>query len=214
MPDNKPNVEAKSQSVVVRRRRLALVIGVAVVVILVLFSAYVWPHWAAKSTTQAPAASQTGAAHPSQPASKPTITAQPLPANATDLLKAMPDSVGAFARVKADAATDWAASAPIEEYTIAYSTGSEGKDVALHVAQWSHDEDADKHYQSMLSSLTGKELASGKVKVSGKETGSYVEREDPANAKQSVVLWRNATVTFRLEGPKASVEAFYKDFPL
>lgn len=216
MPDNKLNLfEQSSQSVVVRRRRLTVVIAIAVVVILTLFSAFVWPHWATKSGVSSQVAPESGgSAHPSRPATKPTIKAQPLPQGATDLMKAMPDTVGSHVRINLESAGDWTASSPLEEYSMSYSTGAATKDVTLHVAQWSQDDDANKQYSSLLSSLAGKELASGKVKVSSKESGSYVEKTDTADTKKAIILWRNATVVFRLEGPTAAVESFYKDFPL
>ncbi|BDR52492.1 hypothetical protein KIM372_03990 [Bombiscardovia nodaiensis] len=216
MPEKKPDIEQKnSQAAIIRRRRLALVIGVALVAIAVLFSAFVWPHWAPQGGNPVPSASSTtGSAKASQTPTKPAIQAQALPDNASDLLKATPDTLSSFARVKADKAQDWQASSPLEEYSLSYSSGDTSKDVTLHMAQWSKDDDANKQYQAVLSSLAGKEIASGKVKVSGKESGSYAEREDAADAKRVVLVWRNATVVFRAEGTKASVEAFFKDFPL
>ncbi|AKV55601.1 hypothetical protein BACT_1202 [Bifidobacterium actinocoloniiforme DSM 22766] len=214
MPENKPEVKPQSQTAAVRRRRLSVVIGAAVIVILVLFSAFVWPHWAPRSSTAVPAASSStgGDVAPSQ--TQPTIKAQPLPQGASDLLKAMPDSVGAFARLNAQAAADWQSASPLEEYQLTYSTGAAAKDVTLRVAQWSQEEDASKQYEALAAAQHGKELASGKVKVSGKATGSYSEHEVDGDAKRAVVVWRNATAIFQAEGPKASVDAFYQAFPL
>jgi hypothetical protein len=96
----------------------------------------------------------------------------------------MPDSVSTFARTKADAATDWSSANPIEEYTVVYSTGDSAKDVTLKVAQWSTADDAKKQYDALAATLTGEELGSGNVKVSGSTTGTYVVKTDTADAKR------------------------------
>lgn len=216
MSDNKTNlVQQSRQSVLLRRRRLTLIISVAVVVILALFSAFVWPHWASKNESS-PQATLTpeGTTSPNQPKAQDAVKAQPLLEHASDLLKAMPEMVGSYARRNVESSEDWQVSLPLEEYKIVYSTGTADKDVVLHVAQWSQEIDADKEFSTFLSSLAGKELASGKVKVSGKETGSYVVMADATDEKKAVVLWRNATVVFRADGSTTAVEDFYKHFPL
>ncbi|MEK0306227.1 hypothetical protein [Bifidobacterium favimelis] len=209
---------SKSSSSSVRHRRTGLVIVVAAVVVLVLLSAFVWPHWAVNDPApQAPPSSKT-AAPPSHPASKeaakPKATPKPLPQDATDLLKSMPDTVGDFARTKADPAREWAANTPIEEYDLTYSTGDQTKDVSLHAAQWATSDDAKKLYDAATWPMTGKEIASGNVKTSGNKTGTYVEKEDPADPKKAIVIWQNDTVVFRAQGQKAALETFYRAFPL
>lgn len=193
-------------------RRLAVVIGaIAAVIILVLLSAFVWPRWAVKSSDEAsssPSQSQTSAA------ATPTISATALPTDATTLLKTMPDSVLSFARVKASAATDWSSATPIEEYTVVYSTGDTAKDVTLKVAQWSTADSAKKQYDALAATLTGQELGSGNVKVSGSTTGTYVVKSDATDAKKAVALWQNGTVVLQASGEKAAVQEFYKQFPL
>ncbi|MFT9111135.1 MAG: hypothetical protein ABF453_01700 [Bifidobacterium psychraerophilum] len=193
-------------------RRLAIVVGaIAAVIILVLLSAFVWPRWAVKSSdgaSSSPSQSQTSAA------ATPTISATALPTDATTLLKTMPDSVLSFARVKASAATDWSSATPIEEYTVVYSTGDTAKDVTLKVAQWSTADSAKKQYDALAATLTGQELGSGNVKVSGSTTGTYVVKSDAADAKKAVALWQNGTVVLQASGEKAAVQEFYKQFPL
>nr|WP_201736522.1 hypothetical protein [Bifidobacterium xylocopae] len=213
-PHNQPPSLSADPGPAVRKRRLSLVIGAAVLVVLVLFSAFVWPHWAPRSAAPAANGTTSAGSKPSSVQPKPTIKAEPLPQDASDLLKAMPDTVGAYARTKAQAAGDWSSASPLEEYQLTYSTGDPAKDVTLTLAQWGEEGDAAKQYAALGQTMTGKELASGKVKVSGKVTGSYTEHQDADNAKRVLVLWRNATVVFRAQGPKAAVDAFYKAFPL
>ena len=202
-------------STAVRRRRIRLVIALATVVVLVLLSAFVWPHWAVKG--QGPNAGATATAGQGQGQSakpSPRIAAVPLPENSSELLKAMPDAVSDFARTKAEAATDWGTRVPVEEYTLVYSTGHDGEEVTLHLAQWTKAADAKQAYDAFAAGMTGKELASGRVKAEGGATGVYVEREVAGDAKTAQALWQNDTVVFQAQGPKAALEAFYKAFPL
>ena len=79
----------------------------------------------------------------------------------------MPDTVLNFARTKADASNTWSGASPVEEYTLTYSTGDASKDVTLVVAQWTQQDAAKTQYDALASAMTGKELGSGNVKVSG-----------------------------------------------
>lgn len=137
-----------------------------------------------------------------------------LPDDASELLKAMPDSVLNFARTKADASTSWSGASPVEEYTLTYSTGKDGQEVTLEVAQWSQDEDAQSQYDNLTGAMTGKELGSGNVKVSGEATGAYSAKTDPNDETKAIAVWRNDTVVFQATGAKDSVQRFYQQFPL
>ena len=196
-----------------RRRRIGLVIALAAVVVLVLLSAFVWPHWAVRSQEPVAEVSASVSSQPSQ-ASSPKAKAVPLPDSASELLKAMPDTVGDFARVKADSDSEWSTHTPIEEYNLVYSSGKSGGDVTLHLAQWSRSEDAKALYDSLSTGMSGKELASGKVRSGGTVTGSYLEKADGDDAHTALVIWQNDTVVFRAQGQRTALEAFYKAFPL
>lgn len=196
-----------------RRRRIGLVIALAAVVVLVLLSAFVWPHWAVRSQEPVAQASASASSQRSQ-TSSPKATAVPLADSASELLKAMPDTVGEFARVKADSDSEWSTSTPIEEYNLVYSTGRSGGDVTLHLAQWSRSEDAKALYDSQSTGMSGKELASGNVRSGGTVTGSYLEKADGNDEHKALVIWQNDTVVFRAQGQRTALEAFYKAFPL
>lgn len=196
-----------------RRRRIGLVIALAAVVVLVLLSAFVWPHWAVRSQEPVAQSSASAVSQPSQ-TSSPKATAVPLPDSASELLKAMPDTVGEFARVKADSDSEWSTHTPIEEHNLVYSTGRSGGDVSLHLAQWSRSEDAKALYDSQSTGMSGKELASGNVRSGGTVTGSYLEKADGDDEHKALVIWQNDTVVFRAQGQRSSLEAFYKAFPL
>ena len=137
-----------------------------------------------------------------------------LPKDATELLKAMPDSVLNFARTKADSSETWKSTSPLEEYTLTYSTGKKSDDITLIVGQWSASDSAKTQYGSLTEKLTGKTLYSGAVKVRGNETGEYVVRENKENAKFATAVWYNDTVVFQATGSAAGVERFVQKFPL
>lgn len=82
---------------------IAVVVAAAVVIILAVLSAFVWPGWAIKKDETSVQGKQQAAA--SAEPTKPTIEATALPDDATELLKAMPDSVLNYARTKAEAST-------------------------------------------------------------------------------------------------------------
>ena len=161
---------------------IVAVIAAALVVVLALVSAFIWPGWALNKGDEASTQGTTTSQGASQDASEPTtpsIDAVALPDDASELLKAMPDSVLNFARTKADASTSWSGASPVEEYTLTYSTGKDGQDITLKVAQWSQSDDAQSQYDNLTGAMTGKELGGGNVKVSGEATGAYSAKTDP-----------------------------------
>ncbi|MGE8621431.1 hypothetical protein [Bifidobacterium hominis] len=197
---------------------IVAVVAAALVVVLALVSAFIWPGWALnrgdEAGSQGATTSQGASQGASEPTTTPSIDAVALPDGASELLKAMPDSVLNFARTKADASTSWSGASPVEEYTLTYSTGTDGQGVTLEVAQWSQDEDAQSQYDNLTGAMTGKELGSGNVKVSGEATGAYSAKTDPNDETKAIAVWRNDTVVFQATGAKDSVQRFYQQFPL
>lgn len=195
---------------------IVAVVAAALVVVLALVSAFIWPGWALNKGGEANSQGTTsqGASQDASEPTTPSIDAVALPDDASELLKAMPDSVLNFARTKADASTSWSGASPVEEYTLTYSTGTDGQEVTLEVAQWSQDEDAQSQYDNLTGAMTGKELGSGNVKVSGEATGAYSAKTDPNDETKAIAVWRNDTVVFQATGAKDSVQRFYQQFPL
>lgn len=204
---------------------IAAVVAAALVVVLALVSAFVWPGWALNNGSQSAqsgqqSSSSTGAKSDdksggaSNEPTTPSIDAVALPEGASELLKAMPDSVLNFARTKADEGTMWSSASPVEEYTLTYSTGKQAQDVTLEAAQWSDADKAKAQYDSLAKALEGKELASGNVKVSGKNTGSYSVNLDSTDDSKAIAVWQNDTVVFYATGAKNAVHRFYQQFPL
>ena len=192
------------------------VVAAALVIVLALVSAFIWPGWALNkdSASQQAAQGTSQGASKTTESSKPTINATPLPDDASELLKAMPDSVLNFARTKASASASWSAASPVEEYTLTYSTGKSDQDVTLVVAQWSEKDDAKDQYDSLTGDMSGKELGSGNVKVSGTATGAYTVKTDSDDENKAIAVWQNDTVVFQATGAKESVQRFYQQFPL
>ena len=186
-----------------------VIIVAAIVVVLAIVSAFVWPGWALNHHRDA----QTSKTHVSF-AKTPSIKAKDLPSTSTALLKAMPDTVLDFARVDASASAKWSSASPLEEYTVKYSTGESGSDVSLVVAQWSSRDLANKQYELLSDNLNGSGIASGKIQVDGKTTGSYVLKADSSSKTNATAVWQNDTAVFELTGSKQSVERFYKQFPM
>ena len=200
-----PNTEKTTSS---HGKLIAVVIAAAIVIVLAVLSAFVWPGWAVKHDDAAQ--QQTS----QQEATTPSIEATALPDDATELLKAMPDSVLNYARVKAEASTAWESASPLEEYTVTYAVSADSNDLTMTTAQWSAADAAKAQYDAVAGTLTGEELASGSVKVSGDATGSYVVKTDASDEKKAVALWQNDTVVFQVTGAKDDVMRFYQKFPL
>lgn len=195
---------------------IVAVVAAALVVVLALVSAFIWPGWALNKGGEARSQGTTsqGASQDASEPTTPSIDAVALPDDASELLKAMPDAVLNFARTKAAAGTSWSGASPVEEYTLTYSTGTDGQEVTLEVAQWSQGEDAQSQYDNLTGAMTGKELGSGNVKVSGEATGAYSAKTDPNDETKAIAVWRNDTVVFQATGAKDSVQRFYQQFPL
>ena len=196
------------------RRLIIVVIVAAVVVLIALASAFVWPGWAINKQAVDSDNSSAQAPDASPEATEPTISSKDLPSDATELLKAMPDSVLNFARVEAAPSASWAANSPLEEYTLSYQTGDDKDTVTLIVGQWTTADGARKQFDETSNSLKGQELASGNVKVSGDTTGSYIVRQDDKDENKAIGVWQNGTAVFEATGSKDSVQRFYEAFPL
>ncbi|RFT37074.1 hypothetical protein HXT42_01315 [Gardnerella sp. DNF01192] len=186
---------------------LVVLTSAAVIVVLALISAFMWPGWALNHEN---VASKNHMVMPKTP----SIPSKPLPASSTSLLKAMPDSVLDFARVDAIPSANWTESSPLEEYSVKYSTGQPDGEVSVTVAQWSNRDSANKQYEALVDGLKGSDIASGKIQVSGKTYGSYVLRNDENDKSQASALWQNDTAVFEVKGAKQAVERFYHKFPM
>lgn len=198
--------KAKAQSAreTASKRKLHTVLAVVLTVMaLALISAFGWPGWAIRKSTVSTIAPVSSV--------KPTLKADALPSDASQLVKTMPDHVSDYVRKEVKETDAWNAAHPIETYTITYSNGKH--DVNLTIGQWSSSEDADNQYSKLVKQLSGKELASGNVKVSGRVCGKYVVKAD-TDSDETTALWRNDTVVFEADGPQKSVNSIYQLFPM
>ncbi|WP_427877525.1 hypothetical protein [Gardnerella sp. 2492-Sm] len=201
------NMSTQDANAASHRNLLVVITSAGIIVLLALISAFVWPGWAFNHEV-VPAKS-----HISSPKT-PSIPAKALPANATVLLKSMPDSVLDFARVSAVPSANWSDATPLEEYTLKYDTGEADGEVTLTVAQWSTRDSANKQYESAYDSLKGDDIVSGKIMIADKAVGNYVVRSDEGDKRRAKALWQNDTAVFEVSGSRQSVERFYRTFPM
>ena len=82
------------------------------------------------------------------------------------------------------------------------------------MGQGNDGDKAKSQYDTLAEAMTGKELGSGNVKVSGKTTGAYSAKADPDDDTKAVAVWRNDTVVFYATGAKNDIQRFYQQFPL
>lgn len=106
-----------------RGKLIVVMIVAALVVVLALLSAFVWPGWALNKTDEVTKVQQQTATEPT----KPSIKATALPDDASELLKAMPDSVLNYARTKAGAARPGSPRRRWRSTLLTYSTGQVGE---------------------------------------------------------------------------------------
>ena len=190
------------------RRARAVVCAAAIIVVLALVSAFGWPGWAVR-TPPAPVEVPSAVA-----SATPTIAAQPLPSDASELVKILPEHVSNYVRGTVESSDEWQSAAPVEAYVVTYGNGDQAKDVRVLMGQWADAEEAETQYEKLAKALDGEQLAAGNIKVSGQNTGSYVVVGGKGGDGTATALWRNDTVVFRVTGPQASVEAAYKLFPV
>lgn len=189
--------------------RLRIVIMcMAVLLVLAILSAFVWPGWAIKKD-------DVKQHHMSiSQRTTPIIKPLPLPKNASALVRAFPDSVLDYARQDVKVETAWENNSPVEEYIVHYARKKDAGILTLHIAQWSHSQQANKQYEELMEALKGKTLAIGKVKVQSEVTGQYAVWEQAINKNKAVSIWQNSTVVCELSGDKNDVLRFYPKFNL
>ncbi|MEE1324881.1 MAG: hypothetical protein U0K19_04790 [Bifidobacteriaceae bacterium] len=200
-----------------RHTGATVTIVVVVLIVLCLLSAFIWPGWAVEKTSQhqapSPAQSSEAAKNDATMAAK-APAALPLPDDATNLLKAMPATVGSYSRQQVTNVTLWGQALPLEEHQIVYSNGTASQDITLTVAQWALSDNAKSEFASLAAKMTGTKIADGDVKVNGQAAGSYQVNEDQGDSSHATALWQNSTCIFQVTGPTAQVKTFYKQFPL
>lgn len=204
--DQEDEEAARSRS---HRNRLIVSLIAIFVIVAAVVTAFLWPGWALKKkggmlTNQVATTSANAT---------PTIPPQPLPSNASALVKAvLPDSSGTYSRQSVTVTQVWESSQPIEEYVATYSNGVKGQEMTVTVAQWSTSDYALKQYQAISGQLTGKQIATGNVVVNGSQTGSYTVHEDAKDPSRAVAVEQNATALFQMTGPKDQMTDFFAKY--
>lgn len=196
---------------------IAVVAVAALVIILALVSAFVWPGWAIRGNQTATKEQSQSQSEPKEPTT-PSLTPVALPQDATELLSAMPDSVLNYARISAGTSDEWKSSSPIEEYEVKYAAKQDGDEIVLHVAQWSTADEANKQYGALVAAISGKQIAKGKVNVKQDSTstavGNYTVNLDADNEDNATATWQNDTAVFQARGTTRDIKRFYQNFPM
>lgn len=199
--------QSDSSSRTARNARIVIIVA-ALIVVLALVSAFLWPGWAVRRTptpVDVPSASASAT---------PTISPQALPEDASQLVKALPDHVSNYVRESVESTDVWKSSSPVEAYSVVYGTGDDAKNVTVTVGQWSDAQSAAEQFDALAKALQGDQVASGNIKVSGANAGSYAIVTNKDNPDIATGLWRNDTVVFQAVGPTSGVEILTKLFPM
>lgn len=195
-----------------RGKLIVVMIVAALVVVLALLSAFVWPGWALNKTGRS---DEGGSSRP--PPSLPSRASRPPRCRMThpELLKAMPDSVLNYARTKAGASETWKSASPLEEYTLTYSTGKSAKDVTVIVAQWSDSDTVKKQYDELAKNLDWQGAEVRRHQGARQEHRQlHGVRADSEDGKTATVLRQNDTAVFEVTGSKESaVLRFWRAVP-
>ena len=203
-PEPQEEDAARSRS---HRNRLIVSLIAILLIVAAVVTAFLWPGWALKKKGGMP----TNQVATTSANATPTIPPQPLPSNASALVKAvLPDSSGTYSRQSVTVTQVWESSQPIEEYVATYSNGVKGQEMT--VAQWSTSDYALKQYQAISGQLTGKQIATGNVVVNGSQTGSYTVHEDAKDPSRAVAVEQNATALFQMTGPKDRMTDFFAKY--
>jgi hypothetical protein len=197
----------KASPAVYRRRRLVALVGLLVVVLaLVLVGGFLWPgFWRAEATPQ-PVPTVTVTA----PAPTPTVKAMERGGDETAFQKALPSTVLQFALGSLAAAEEPKEQGALEAWNAEYADGGSGE-VALVAGQWATADEA-AAAAAAWTEEAGEADREGDVKVGKKVVGQYAIA--PAKGGRAVVVWQNGTAVMRATGPADTMEDFYAAFPL
>lgn len=193
---------------VFRRRRIVVASAAgALVLTIVLLTAFVWPGFAREEPT--PQATVTA------PVPTPTLSPSGRPKDQTAFVEAQPDAVLALALREVTEDSSWEDDADaVEAWQLVYADadGEGATTVQVHVGQWEDADDATGAYEALVKAA-GEPTGEGEVAVDGETTGAYVVTPG-STAGSGVVTWRNGTAVLQATGPADVIEDFYSAYPL
>lgn len=197
----------RTSPAVYRRRRLVAVVGLLVIVLgVVLVAGFAWPGFWRAEGTPVPVPTVTVTA----PAPTPTVKAMERAGDETAFQKALPSTVLQFALGSLGEAKEPKEQGALEAWNAEYADGGPGE-VALVAGQWAtSDEAADA--ATAWTQAAGEADREGDVKVGKKVVGQYAIV--PVKGDKAVVVWQNGTAVLRATGPADTMEDFYAAFPL
>jgi len=188
--------------------------AVAIVLAAALSSAFVWPGFADPKPA-AFLADTSGFAV----ATVPSLTPAERIGDQTELVKAMPDTVGAYAQTNIAGTAGWqGGEGAIESWRFTYadSLGPGATNIVVDIGQWGRAAEAEEFFATLLDAES-QPVAQGDVEVKGERSGRFALVEVAADAgqgRQGALYWRNGTVVFRVTGPIEKLQQFYSNFPI
>jgi hypothetical protein len=193
---------------VYRRRRLVAVVGLLVIVLaVVLVAGFAWPgFWRSSETEPQPVPTVTVTA----PAPTPTVKAMERADDETAFQKALPSTVLQFALGSFTEAKEPKEQGALEAWNTEYADGGPGE-VELVAGQWATSDDA-AAAATAWTQAAGEADGEGDVKVGKKVVGQYAIV--PVKGDKVVVVWQNGTAVMQATGPAGTMEDFYAAFPL
>ncbi|ACZ29437.1 hypothetical protein Xcel_0398 [Xylanimonas cellulosilytica DSM 15894] len=211
-PEARPRSEAahgaRPAAEVFRRRRILIASAAgALVLVVAVLTAFVWPGYALPEPLPTPTVTVTA------PVPTPTVSPAERTGEETALTTALPDEVLQFVQRGIENLPAWQDDhQAIESWTVTYAdgTGDDATTITLQVGQWS-DADAAASFAGAQVKAAGTPTKEGDVLVDGEVVGTYALIPDGDDA---VLWWSNATVVFRAQGPADELEAFYGEYPL
>jgi len=193
---------------VYRRRRIVVASAAGALVLLVaLATAFLWPGFAVPEPLPTPTTTVT--AEPPAP----TLEPAPRTGEQTDLTGAVPDVAREFVqRAFAHHAAWEEEHGALESWTFTFADveGADARTITLLVGQWPDADQARSFHESQVRAA-GSTVRDGEVTVGGEVVGTYALS---GTADDAVLWWRNGTVVLRAEGPQEALEVFYTAFPL
>ena len=198
---------APSAAVYRRRRIVVASLAGALVLLVALGTAFLWPGFAVPEPLPTPTTTVT--------AEPPTATIEPAPRTGeqTALTQAVPDVAREFVQQSFANHPGWEEEHGAVEawtFTFADAEGAGATTIDLLVRQWP-DADQARSFHDAQVRAAGATIRGGEVTVGGDAVGTYAIS---GTADAAVMWWRNGTVVLRAEGPQEALEAFYTAFPL
>lgn len=199
-----------------RRRVVAGLLLAAVVGVLLVLLAFVWPGFARGDDPAPPVTEPTSVVTVTEAPATPTI--EPVERTTdTTFSRVLPDEVLQYALVSEQEtdALDGASSGadPIEAYELVYADGegADARTVRLLAGQWASAEEARAAAEALVAAA-GAPTSTGDVLVDDETVGTYTIT--PGESGLTTITWYNSTAVLQATGPSGDIDNIYNVFPI